>query len=160
MTILKGFLLTLLLFLITGFLQIGLTYTLILFDNYYEFSSIHNAIVSIISYLTAYLLIFKFFWKEKLKLKETLNFCHIEHDTLLYIVLIIFGLNLFDKPFWDINNIYDYFIYSEIKLSAKNYDGFSVYHSIRLVPILIISPIFEELFFRKFFSRNYSKNTV
>lgn len=150
MSILKAFLLTLLLIILYSVFQIGLIYGTYLFEIDGEYFVIWNATANIISFFFAYYLIFKFFWTEKINFNEVLNFRRINDNILFYIVLMVIGLHLFNKPFWNIENIWQYFKYSELDPVIREPDELNLYFLIRSLSILIIAPVFEEIFFRKF----------
>jgi len=150
MSILKAFLLTLLLIILYSVLQIGLIYGAYLFESYGEFLTVWNAASNIISVFVAYYLILNFFWSEKINFNEALNFRRINDNILFYIVLIVIGLHLFNKPFWNIEDLWRYFKYSEFNPIIREPDELNLYFIIRSISILIIAPVLEELFFRKF----------
>jgi len=157
MTIIRAFLITFLLIFIANFIHLVFLYTIYLFDNYGDYFSIINATSVIISYLTGYLLVFKFFWDEKIRINKILKIKEIDDHILYNIVLIVIGLHLFDKPLLDMENIFNYFFNSELKSPKQDLNNLDGHFLIRSISILFIAPVFEELFFRRFLFKKLSE---
>lgn len=161
MKIIKAFFICLMLMAIFSLIQIGFIYPIYLSDNSREFFLTWNAIAGILSSLLAYFIIFKIFWTEKFEIKEVLDFRKVDENILFYIVLIVVGLHLFNKPLWNIEEIWNYFNYSEQNTGITEPVKLDLYFLIRSISILFISPVLEELFFRKFLlSKLIERNTV
>jgi membrane protease YdiL (CAAX protease family) len=76
-------------------------------------------------------------------------------------LLIVIGLGFVSQPIFDFDEIIDYYFNSEIKVHNNKFYGFSLHFIYFRVSSLIIGPIFEELFFRKFmFSKLLDKNKL
>ena len=161
MTILKAIILTLFLIFVFSLAQVG--FLLLFYETQLipEYLQIHVDMVTPLSFIVAYLLIFKFFWKPKLNIKEALNIKNYNLKFLPYLILIVIGLQFLDKPFWDLGKIWNYFSYSEFENNFSSFKGFSPAFFYNSLSVLIISPILEELFFRKFLLQKLlAKNSV
>jgi len=150
MTILKAILLTFLLIFVFSLTQVGFGFLFYKTELIPEYLQKHIGITTAISFLVAYLVMFKFFWKSKIEIKEILNIRKYELKFLPYLILIVFGLQLLDRPFWDLERIWNYLNYSEFETDFSQFNGFNPAFSYGTISTLIISPICEELFFRKF----------
>ncbi|MBQ0739963.1 CPBP family intramembrane metalloprotease, partial [Aquimarina celericrescens] len=62
-----------------------------------------------------------------------------------------------DRPFWDLERIWNFLNYSEFQTDISSFSGFRPALLYNTISILIIAPIFEELFFRKFLLQNLLK---
>jgi membrane protease YdiL (CAAX protease family) len=150
MTILKAILLTLLLIFVFSLTQVGFGFIFYKTELLPEYLQKHVGITTVISFLVAYIVMFRFFWKPKAEITKTLNFRNYELKILPYLILIVFGLQLLDRPFWDLEKIWNYLNYSEFETDFSTFNGFSPAFLYGTISTLIISPICEELFFRKF----------
>ncbi|WP_299213475.1 CPBP family intramembrane glutamic endopeptidase [uncultured Aquimarina sp.] len=73
----------------------------------------------------------------------------IKPKHLLYLILITIGLEFFDRPLFDFSKIYAYFSDTELEpFEFSESSNLKIFY--RGISVLIIAPIFEELFFRKF----------
>lgn len=119
----------------------------------------HFYSVVTLAYLIAYLVVLYFFWKPKPILKSVFDFNQLDLKLVPYLLLIVVGLEFAEQPFVDFHKIINYYKTSEIKPYSNNFtgiNGFFIYYSISS---LLIAPIFEELFFRKFlFAKLLEKN--
>ncbi|WP_282032688.1 CPBP family glutamic-type intramembrane protease [Winogradskyella eximia] len=150
MTILKAILLTLLLIFLFSLTQLSfvlLIYKTELLPEYFEE---HILITTSISFIVAYLAMFKYFWKPKLNINKALDIKSYNPKFLPSLILIVFGLQFLDRPFWDLGKIWNYFNYSEFEPEFSTFKGFSPAFFYQSFSMLIIAPILEELFFRKF----------
>lgn len=153
MNILKAILLTLLLIGLEVLVSLG-TYEFVepkvigsLSDN----SLIHYfGIISQISIVIAYLIVFFLSYKIVFNFEKGIEKAKvIKPEFILYLILIAIGLEFFDQPLFDFNKIYDYFSGIELKpFEFSESSNISILY--RGISVLIIAPIFEELFFRKF----------
>lgn len=150
MTILKAILLTLFLIFVFSLTHVGFGFLFNKTELIPKYLQEHIGITTVISFLIAYLVMFKFFWKTKIEIKEILNIRNYELNFLPYLILIVFGLQLLDRPFWDLERIWNYLNYSEFETDFSKFNGFSPAFFYGLFSTLVISPICEELFFRKF----------
>lgn len=164
MNILKAILLTALLLGLEVLISLGV-YEFIepkVTDNLSDNNLIHYfGITSSIPAAIAYLIVFYFFYKSIFNVSKGIEKAkHIKLDFVLYLTIIAIGLELFDRPFFDFSKIYDYFNGVEIKpFEFTESSNLSVFY--RGIAVLIIAPIFEELFFRKFlFGEVLKKNSL
>lgn len=146
MHILKSILLTILLILIQTVLYIGVLY----FTNNFDFLEINafrhaTGLLTIFLTITSYILIFLFFWKPKIKAYNSRKTININVVGLL--LIIVFGLELIKRPFFDFQKMISYFEFNTIENYTYNY---SFFHNYRFFSSLILAPILEELFFRKY----------
>ncbi|MGO3706344.1 MAG: lysostaphin resistance A-like protein [Mesonia hippocampi] len=153
MTILKAILLTLLLIFVFSLAQVGFGLLFYQTELIPEYLEKHIGITTVISFLVTYLVMFKIFWKPKIEIKEILSIKKYELKFLPYLILIVFGLQLLDRPFWDLEIIWNYLNYSKFETDFSKFNGLSSAFFYSTVSTLIISPICEELFFRKFLLR-------
>ena len=150
MTVLKAILLTLFLILVFALTQIGfglLMYKTELIPDSYQR---HYGITIGLSFIIGYLLTFKIFWKLNFDINKSLNIKNIDFKIIPYLILIVVGLHLLDRPFWDLERIWNYLKYSEFESDISSFSGFNPALLYNTITILLISPILEELFFRKF----------
>lgn len=160
MTILKAFLLTLILICIFSLTQLGFVLIIYKTELLPKYLQEHILLTTAISFIVAYLLMFRVFWKTKLNTREVLKINTYEIKFLPYLILIVFGLQLLGRPFWDLGKIWNYFNYSNFEPDFSSFKGFSPAFFYDSVSILIIAPILEELFFRKFLlSKLLEKNS-
>ena len=151
MGIRKAVLLTLL------YLVLEITFQLlffILFETGNNFENEHfRGGTIIVARIVAYFIVFYFFWKPKsgiLSIKsEKLNITIV---SILF--LIIISTEFLNRPFADLDRLLDY--------SPVNYvyNGYSTLQIYATLTALIVAPVFEELFFRKFlFQKLLLKNS-
>ncbi|MBJ6367668.1 CPBP family intramembrane glutamic endopeptidase [Snuella sedimenti] len=143
----KAILLTLLLIIITFLVFLGnefliqkIELTKIKPDSYRILSPL---IVLISSHLT----IFYFFWKPRLNIMNALNLSKYNPNIYLYIPIIAIGILLLNKPFMDLT------IHLNFLPNMDNLGNTNNKHMLTLVNgiyIILMTPIFEELFFRRF----------
>lgn len=150
MAVLKAFLLTILLILIFSIIQIGFGFMLYETELIPAYLKQHIGLTTTVSFLISYLLMFKLFWKPRPKIKGIFKIKYSVLKFLPYLILIVFGLQLVDRPFWDLGRIWSYLNYAEFEVELSNFSGFGPAFYYSLFSTLIISPFFEELFFRKF----------
>ena len=100
--------------------------------------------------VTAYCIVFYLSYKAVFDYKKGIEKAKvIEFKYIFYLMVIAIGLEFFDRPFYDFSKIYAYFrgvVLEPFKFSESS--NLSVFY--RGISVLIIAPIFEELFFRKF----------
>lgn len=153
MNILKAILLTALLMGLEVLISLGV-YEFIepkVTDSLSDNSLIHYfGITSRIPTIIAYIIVFYLSYKTVFNFnKGTEKMKGIKPEFLLYLILIAIGLEFFDRPLFDFSKIYDYFSGTELKpFEFSESSNLSVLY--RGISVLIIAPIFEELFFRKF----------
>lgn len=106
-------------------------------------------ITKIFSVLGAFLMIWFFFWKPKLDLKKAIRIQNYNPKIYLYLPLIGIGLFFLNKPFWDFNKLMEYYQgISTNDNSVISNNNIALIYS--LISTLLIAPIIEELFYRKF----------
>jgi len=155
MNILKAFLLTVLLIAIEVVIYLGV-YGLI--EKYIptDYFIHYVGLMSLIPTIIAYLVILKVSkanlnWKNGQRKIRT-----IEINIILYLLFVTIGLELIDRPFFDFSKIVDSirnvtiepYVYPERSNISLIYTGISA---------LIVAPIFEELFFRKYMFKELLK---
>ena len=147
MSIIKAFLYTLLIFTFWAIIQVII---MLPFKDYFgniEYYSNTFGILDITSKVGAFLLIYFFFWKPNLDFKKIINFKNYNTNIFLYLLLIVVGLKLALRPFWNFELIIlDYF-----QDSVSNDNSIISNHSIfNIISTIIVAPIVEELFYRRF----------
>lgn len=157
MTILKAILLTLLLILVFSLTQVGFGFIFYKTDLIPEYFQSPIAFTTNLSFVIAYFILFKFFWKSKPEFKESLNLRDFNLKTLPYFILIILGFQFLNRPFWDLGRIWTYFNNSVFEINVPLFKGFNAEFFYRSTSILILSPLLEELFFRKFLLKELLK---
>lgn len=97
----------------------------------------------IIARVTAYLILFYFFWKPKsgiLSIKSK----KLSIPVIFILIIIILGTEFLNRPFADLDRLIDYTPANFV------YEGFSTLQAYGTITALLVAPVFEELFFRKF----------
>lgn len=102
------------------------------------------------SSIIAYVSIFYFFWKPKINYSDILDVKGFGPHLFPYFLIVAIGFFLVGQPFSDYNQLFEYFKNADFKPFPWSFRAFTLYDFYRHISILIISPIFEELFFRKF----------
>lgn len=149
MTVLKAFILTLLLIFVFSLTQVGFVFIFYETKLVPESFQNHIGITITISFVIAYLIMFKYFLNPKPNIEEILSLKKSDYKILPYLIVIVFGLQLLNRPFWDLEKIWNYLNYSEFENDFRTFDGFNQSFLYYLISTLIVSPICEELFFRK-----------
>jgi membrane protease YdiL (CAAX protease family) len=153
MNILKAILLTALLLGLEALISLGV-YEFIepkVTDSLSDDSLIHYfAITGRIPTVIAYFIVFYLSYRAIFNFNKGIEKVKgIKPKFFLYLTLIAIGLQFFDRLLFDFSKIYDYF--SGVKLKPFEFSESSNLSIIyRGISVLIIAPIFEEFFFRKF----------
>lgn len=128
-----------------GFIDIKLADTVSL-DGLTHYFGIATFLPRIIAYLA----VFYFFTKVNFDWEEGVNSAKMINGRIMcYLLIIAVGLELLDRPLFDFCHIFDYVIGLEIEpYEFSERSTLSVVYS--GIAALIIAPIFEELFFRKY----------
>ena len=107
--------------------------------------------------LTGFLIFFYYFWKPTnfWISKSDLKIDNFKIISLLFVIAI--GLEFIKSPFADFSNILKNINQSDLIKHSNNFEGFDKSMIYRIIGVLIISPIFEELFFRKYLINNLLK---
>lgn len=162
MTISKAFLQTLLLFTFVTIIG-GLISFLGFFLKYQEYTT---PVILTISFIVSYWLFYKFVLKETPKL-EDVTFPKIRDSHIFSMIIIVIGLKLFEQPVFDF--LQPLVIPEEFKELLQNRQfqnkELSISFVLSTIPALILAPIAEELFFRKYLlinllQRNTVKNSI
>ena len=148
MSILKAILITVLSILI----QILITWVVLSLTDGFDFFNGNNfqhafGLLNIVSILISYFIIFFFFYRSIFR--DKVKILRIDFDLKIvgFLLLIAVGLKFLSRPFFDFQNMIAYFQYDTIETYQYNItikDYYSIFSG------LIIAPILEELFFRKF----------
>jgi membrane protease YdiL (CAAX protease family) len=148
MNILKAIILTTILILIKFLILFGINF----FTDNISIELLINVlgIGDLISTIIAYLLIFIIFWKPKFRLnkKDEFSGYNLKIITLLFVIVI--GLEFAERPFFDFEKIVSYFRQIELEKNYYEFNGFNISLIYRIIGIILLAPILEELFFRKF----------
>ena len=161
MNILKALLLTLLLIIIFSLPQAGVYYLLEWVELKNETISKHIYFPMIMSFLIAYLTIFYFFWKPRPGFKTVINFNKLKVSLIPSLLIIVIGFGFAGQPFWDIEKIFHHYQDSSLKPLYEYHFKLTPYFFYHTFTTLVIAPIFEELFFRKFlFKKLLQKNNL
>ncbi len=165
MNIIKAFLLTALLVALDLIIYFGLHKFIepqvknhISYEYVTHYFLIQHLVSLILSYITIFFLFFRnnLMWNKGIDKIKTLRL-----RTIFFIIIVTIGLELFDRPFFDFSKIMDYLMDVEPE-AIKHSDRSSTILMLNGISIIIIAPIFEELFFRKFLftelQKKYSLN--
>ncbi len=100
--------------------------------------------------LTGFLIFLYYFWKPRniWISKSDLKIDNFKIISLLFVIGI--GLEFIKSPFTDFSNILKHINQSDLINHSNNFEGFDKALIYQIIGVLIISPIFEELFFRKY----------
>lgn len=100
--------------------------------------------------ITGYLIFFQLFWKPSSDwiVKNDLKIDNFK--IIAFIVIIGIGFEFLKSPFFDFENLIKYFKKTDLDLHSNNFNGFDLRLIYRSFGAIIIAPIFEELFFRKY----------
>ncbi len=119
----------------------------------------HIYLIVILGSLISYLIIFYFFWTQNLK--TLFDYKKMDLKLFPYLVLIVIGLGFVNQPFYDFEKILDFFRTSNIPPYRQRFVGIDSSFIYFRVSSLLIAPIFEELFFRKFlFKKLLERNKI
>ena len=111
-----------------------------------------------LSSVMAYLLVFYLFWKPKPHYSNILEIDGLNSNLIPYLILIAIGLGFVGQPFWDYNRLIEYFQNSSFEPYKRSYGELNIEYLYSIFAALIIAPIFEELFFRKFLFSKLQEN--
>lgn len=119
----------------------------------------HIYLIVVLSSLISYLLIFYYFWKPRPNLKSELKIKDLDFKLIPYLLLIVIGLGFAEQPLFDFGRIIKYYKTSEMETQSYKFYGITSLFIYIRAQSLLIAPIFEELFFRKFlFNELLKKN--
>ena len=150
MSILRAFLLTILLSVLIYLPLIGIFFFLEVSGLKNEPWIIYVLIIFPLLPSIAFLIMFHFFWKPKLDFKKVLDFKKLNENILFYILLMAVGYGFAFQPFWDILRIFDYYQNSNPAIYTEPNSGIASILISRYFALVVLAPVLEELFFRKF----------
>ncbi|WP_084840327.1 CPBP family intramembrane glutamic endopeptidase [Zunongwangia atlantica] len=151
MNITKALLLTFLLIIIFLLIQMGFLSLLELFDQTISFSNPHQKWISkILGFIISYLVLFKVFWKVKVPVLANFKLNNYKISILIYLIIASIGLELIYQPFFDINKLLDFYKNGYLSLESENYSINQKELLYQILTLIFITPLLEELFFRKF----------
>ncbi|PKB44939.1 CAAX prenyl protease-like protein [Cellulophaga sp. RHA19] len=107
-------------------------------------------IVLSLSAVMAYLFVFYLFWKPKPHYSHILEINGLNYNLIPYLIISAIGLGFVGQPFWDYNRLIEYFQNSSFEPITRSYGELYFEYGYTMLSTLIIAPIFEELFYRKF----------
>ncbi len=115
-------------------------------DSLIHYFGITDRIPTVIAYFIVFYLSYRTIFNFNKGIEKVKS---IKPKFILYLILIAIGLQFFDRPLFDFSKIYDHLSGVELKpLEFSESSNLSIIY--RGISVLIIAPIFEELFFRKF----------
>ncbi len=157
MSIIKAFLYTILVFAFWTIIQLAILLPIKYFIGEPDGFTHVFGITKIVSIFGAFLLIYLFFWKPNFDLKKAFKIQNYNPRIYLYLPLIGIGLLLINKPFWDFTTILKYYqgISANNNPVTSNNNIALIYN---VISTLLVAPIIEELFYRKFLLGKLSKN--
>lgn len=155
MKIYKAFLYTVLLVLIQSLigLLIGLIFRQI-DPNSQVFYDHSLGLFRTFAQLTGYLIFFNYFWKPKINWIQKNDFKINNFKVILLIILIGTGYELIKSPFSDFNNLLKHLNKNNLINHSNYFNHFNIEWIYRSFGVLIIAPIFEEFFYRKYLINN------
>ncbi|MEZ4792520.1 MAG: type II CAAX endopeptidase family protein [Gelidibacter sp.] len=156
MSILKAFLYTILAFIFWTLIQLSILLPVKYFIGTPEDFTHIIGITKIVSVVGAFLLIYYLFWKPNFDFRKALKITNYSSNIYLYLPLLGIGLWLVYRPFWDFSKILDYYqgvSFLHTPIISNNHTAL-IYS---LISTLLISPIIEELFFRRFLLEKLSQ---
>ncbi|WP_181896417.1 CPBP family intramembrane glutamic endopeptidase [Seonamhaeicola aphaedonensis] len=103
-----------------------------------------------LSSIIAYFLVFHFFWKPKPDYSTILEIKGLNLDLIPYLILVVIGYGFVGQPFWDCNRLIEYYQNSNIEPYTGGLRKLNLQYAYSLIRALVIAPILEEVFFRKF----------
>ena len=106
--------------------------------------------IRLISTILVFTIIFTVFFRNVFHLEQAfVKAKKIKFEILLYLLILTIGLELFDRAILDLDLIYN-FLSSGLVIPYESSESSSIAIIYTGISGLIIAPIFEELFFRKF----------
>jgi len=130
--------------------QLGLIGLFELYDQPTTLSNLHlKGLSKIVAPILSYLVLFKVFWKTKIPTKDELS-NDFSLKILTFILIISIGLELINQFLYDTNKMVEFYKTGISDIQNFHYKQNSTDLVYQFLAILIVSPILEELFFRKF----------
>ena len=109
----------------------------------YDFDHLFG-ITLILCRVIAYTTVLYFFWTKDL-IKSKIQIQGFDPKIFIYLILMTLGLRFMGEPFWDYNQIF-----RAAEFSFYSFDGITLQFIYRSILTLVLAPVLEELFFRKF----------
>lgn len=148
MSMLKALLLTFLLMLVSIGIYLGVFYATNDFEflsgNYFGHAS---GLLMITTDVLSYFIVFFFFYKSIFKKKFKTLQTEFDLKIVGFLLLIVVGIEFVNRPFFDFQRMIAYFEHDTIEIYSFNYTSLNNY---MFFSVLIVAPILEELFFRKY----------
>ncbi|TQI71125.1 membrane protease YdiL (CAAX protease family) [Gramella sp. Hel_I_59] len=130
--------------------QLGVIALFELYDQPITLSNLHlKGLSKTVAPILSYLVLFKIFWKVKISNKDELR-SDFSFKILTFIIIISIGLELINQPLYDISKMVEFYKTGIPAIQNFHYSQNSIDLVYQFAAILIVSPILEELFFRKF----------
>lgn len=158
MSSIKALLYTILMFVFWALIQLAILLPIKFFYNKPTDFTHSFGITKIISVLGSFLMICYFFWTPKFDLKKALSIQNYNLKIIFYLLIIGIGITLFNRSLLDFYKLLNY----SQDITANNNSVISnttialIYN---FISTIIIAPIVEELFYRKFLLDNPLKNS-
>lgn len=161
MKITKAILLTVLLTAIFYIPPLGLVGLYKFTDLIGEGIKFHYYSTIVLSSLISYIIVFYFYWKPRPNLKVDFDIKRFDILLVPYLLLIAIGLGFAEQPLFDFNKIVDFYSTSEATIYSYRFEGVTTTFFYQLISTLLLAPVLEELFFRRFlFTKLLEKNNI
>lgn len=124
-----------------------------------EHVTITPTFLTLLSWSISYFIVFKFIIKLKFpSININKKTQALKLKVIFIILLISIGIVIINTPIWDINKIVFYITEDTILIDNHPFKGFNTQFIIDLLFYLIVFPLTEELFFRKYVFTAILKN--
>ncbi len=158
-SILNAILYTVLLVVFWIIIQLILIYPLTFLDQLQDYSIRFFGIIRIVSVLGSFVLFYFFFWNPKPVFNFSSFLKRKNYSTTTFFLLPVVAIGLFftSRPLWDFKLILDF--HNDISLAERPIlmiDQEAMFFEI--ISVLLVAPIVEELFYRKFLLEKLAEN--
>jgi membrane protease YdiL (CAAX protease family) len=120
------------------------------FEHYGDFPYDNLQGVSyLISRIIAYFIIFSIIKEKNINWKKEFNYKNYKIFIIFLLVLVVMGLQLVNHAVFQIDKIIGYFFLNNDTIYNFHFEGFNLEFVYRSIAVIALSPILEELFFRK-----------
>lgn len=151
MSVTKAVLLTVLLLIVFLLVQLGVFGLFKLFDQPISLSNSHlKGLSKILGFLISYFTIFKIFWKIEIPRKAEFKLDNYKFSILKYLIIVSIGLELIYQPLFDLDKLIEFYVNGFIDFPKTNYSIDKTDLIYQISTVVLIAPILEEFFFRKF----------
>lgn len=124
-----------------------------------EHVTITTTFLTLLSWSISYFIVFKFIIKLKFPSININKKIQVLKIKVIFIILLIsIGIVIINRPFWDINKIVFFIKEKTILIDNSPFEGFNAQFFVNIITYLIVAPITEELFFRKYIFTSILKN--